>query len=169
VLGARERESRRGVRRHPGGAGEVDVKSKDPKSETVVRSVARWEISASWPFPSAAEIERRFEQHIRGRWGEAELPAMDVFIVGSEVWVEVDLPGVAEEEVEASVQCGVLLIEATRRSALPAEEARPARLERPRGKLRRSIPLPAQVEPAQLEYRLESGVLLVRVWPRKKG
>jgi HSP20 family molecular chaperone IbpA len=148
--------------------GEVDVKSKDPKAKPARRAAARWEISASWPFPSSAEIETRFEQHIRGRWGAAELPATDVFIVGSEIWVEVDLPGVEEEEVHATVQGGVLMIEATRRSAPPAEKARPARLERPRGKVRRSIPLPAEVEPAQLEYRLESGVLLIRVRPRKE-
>ena len=53
----------------------------------------RWEIRAPWP--SLEEIERRFDELIRSRWGtEMQTPLADVFVVDDEVWVEVDLPGV---------------------------------------------------------------------------
>jgi HSP20 family molecular chaperone IbpA len=126
-------------------------------------------IPTAWPFPSPDEIERRFERLIRSRWGgTASVPAADVFVHGREVWVEVDLPGVIEQEVRARVEAGVLVIEATRRFVPPAREARPAALERPRGPIRRAVPLPTRARRARLEYRLESGVLRVRILPEEE-
>jgi HSP20 family protein len=126
----------------------------------------RFALDASWPFPSAAEIERRFEQMIRRRWSGSrpELPA-DVFLVGEEIFVEVDLPGVDPEAVHARLEGTVLVIEATRHIQPPAETVRAAWRERAGGPLRRSVPLPATPSAPRIELRLEAGVLRVRIRP----
>jgi HSP20 family molecular chaperone IbpA len=124
----------------------------------------RWELDAAWPFPSAADVERRFEELIRSRWGaSAEVAPADVFVYEQELWIELDLPGVEEEHLHVRVEGSTLWVEAVRSAAPPAEGARPARLERPRGAIRQRVPLPAAVVAPTLEYRLEGGVLRVRV------
>jgi HSP20 family molecular chaperone IbpA len=124
----------------------------------------RWELDAAWPFPSAADVERRFDEWIRSRWGaSAEVVPADVFVYEEELWIELDLPGVQEEQVHVRIEGGALWVEAVRSSAPPAEGARATRLERPRGPIRQRVPLPGPLPAATLEYRLEGGVLRVRV------
>ena len=125
-----------------------------------------WRLPEAWPFPSAAEVEQRFEEVIRARWGTGEQrPAADVYVRGSEIWVELDLPGVSPEKIEARVEAGVLHVQASRSLAPPLERARATRLERPRGEIRRRVLLPAALETAELELELEAGVLRVRIRP----
>lgn len=128
-----------------------------------------WEVPGPWPFPSSAEIEQRFEELVRARWGgrEGSAPA-DVFIYGEEIWVEVDLPGVPEEAVRVVLERGMLLVEASRPAPASGEQAQPARIERPRGPIRRRVPLPAPLAAARIEFRLESGVLRVRLRPEEE-
>ncbi len=124
----------------------------------------RWQLSIDWPFPSKSEVERRFEELIRGRWAAAETePPVDVFVSQSEIRIELDLPGVAEETVRARLEQGTLLVEARRSALEPSERLQAARLERRRGEIRLRVPLPTNVEKPRLEYRLRSGVLRVRV------
>jgi HSP20 family protein len=90
---------------------------------------------------------------------------VDVFFHGREVLVEVDLPGVERESVQVRLERGELLVEAHRSPSPPGEAARPARLERVRGRIHRRVPLPAPVETGRVEFDLEGGVLRVRVRP----
>ena len=123
----------------------------------------RWEIAAS-PWPSVEEIEHRFDELIRGRWiAGAPVPAADVFVADEFVWIEIDLPGVDERDVHVRAEQGFLWIEATRRPRGPSETARAARVERPRGALRRAIPVPREVAAEPPEVALEAGVLRVRL------
>lgn len=129
-----------------------------------------WTLQEAWPFPSGLEIEARFEELIRRRWvgGAREVPA-DVFILGRELVVELDLPGVEQESLRVRLERGELFVEAQRAASLPAEEARPARLERARGALRRRVPLPTAPSEGRVEFQLEAGVLRVRVRPKEEG
>ncbi len=129
-----------------------------------------FELPGDWRLPTEEEIHERFEARIRRRWRKpAEEPPVDVFVVENEIWVEMDLPGVAEGEVSTHFEAGAVLVEAFRQLAPPAESARPARLERPRGKLRRRIPLPAAPRAARVESLLRGGVLRVRVVPEPES
>jgi HSP20 family molecular chaperone IbpA len=137
---------------------------KEGGREPPQQSPSRWEISADWPFPTAGDIARRFDELIGRRWraGSGEPPA-DVFVLEKEIVVEMDLPGVEEGGVVLRVEGETLWIEATRRIAPPAEAARPARLERSHGPIRRQVALPRAVAHARVEHSLERGVLRVRV------
>ena len=123
----------------------------------------KWELSIDWPYPSRREVERRFEELIRGRWAADETPPVDIFVSHSEIRVELDLPGVIESTVRARLERGALLIEARRSGVAPSERLQATRLERRRGDIRMRVPLPTKVEAPRLEYRLESGVLEARV------
>ena len=127
-----------------------------------------WTLSEAWPFPSVAEIEARFEELLRRRWvgAEPELPA-DVFVLGRELRVEVDLPGVEQESLRVRLESGALVVEAHRPPAVREDELRAARLERARGALRRRVPLPTRPRAGQVDFRLEAGVLKVRVLPEE--
>ena len=129
----------------------------------------RWELASSWPWPSVDEIERRFEELIRERWGAAALatPA-DVFVAEESIWVELDLPGVEAGDVRVRSAAGWLWIEATRRARPPSESARPARVERTHGALRRAVPLPSGLHAEPVEVTLEAGVLRVRLRRQEK-
>ncbi len=127
----------------------------------------KWQLSIGWPYPSKSEVERRFEELIRGRWAANETPPVDIFVSHSEIRVELDLPGVIESTVRARLERGALLIEARRSGVAPSERLQAARLERRRGDVRMRVPLPTEVAEPRLEYRLESGVL--QVWVRSHG
>lgn len=124
----------------------------------------RWELASTWPWPSVDEIERRFEELIRDRWRTgAPAPPADVFVAEESIWVELDLPGVELRDVRVRSEAGWLWIEATRRPRPPSEAARPARVERPQGALRRAVLLPSGLHPEPVEVTLEAGVLRVRL------
>ena len=144
------------------GAMPGDPEDRPESGPTPARS-RKWEISAS-PFPSAGQIERRFEELIRGRWvSEVVSPPVDVFVYEEEVRVEVDLPGVEEERIRVQLEGTVLLIEAERSEEPARGASRAERLERPRGMLRRRVPLPRSVATPRVETQLHAGVLVVRV------
>jgi len=66
--------------------------------------MARWEIRGAWP--SIEEIERRFDELIRSRWGVRERrPTATLEVRDDELSVEIDLSGV--DEVEALDVTGV--------------------------------------------------------------
>ncbi|HTY19742.1 MAG TPA: Hsp20/alpha crystallin family protein [Myxococcota bacterium] len=124
----------------------------------------RWELASTWPWPSVDEIERRFEELIRERWGAGvTAPPADVFVAEESIWVELDLPGVELRDVRVRSEAGWLWIEAMRRPRPPSEAARPARVERARGALRRAVPLPAGLHPEPVEVTLEAGVLRIHL------
>lgn len=138
--------------------------------------VHRFEVRGAWPFVSAAEVHERFEQLVHHRWvvtrtrevavrSQPHTPPADVFVVDGEIWIEVDLPGVAPETLRVRLDDGDLRIEAERRSLAPAQGARAAAVERPSGLLRRRVPLPLRVGAARLEWQFEDGILQVRVRP----
>ncbi|UCE84545.1 MAG: Hsp20/alpha crystallin family protein [Deltaproteobacteria bacterium] len=122
----------------------------------------RWEVRAPWP--SIEEIERRFDELIRSRWGtQISAPPADVFVVDDEVWVEVDLPGVRRTDVQVRLVDDRLVIEGTRTRIVPTSRARPAHRERNPGSFRRALLLPVGFEEAEVEVSLRAGVLRARV------
>lgn len=138
----------------------------DPERE---QGYVHWLVEAAFPGHSAQEVRRRFDERIRARWqprAGSEPPA-DVFIVGRELWIEVDLPGVPESQVSVRIESGELVIEARRELEPPERDAPALRRERVSGVLRRRLSLPAPIARPALETRCESGVLRVRIRPEE--
>jgi HSP20 family protein len=80
------------------------------------------------------------------------------------VWL--DLPGVAQEDLEVSARADELTVVGQRRRPEIPEDAQVRRSERVYGRFRRVVRLPAYVDASGVRARLEAGVLQVTV-PRR--
>jgi HSP20 family molecular chaperone IbpA len=93
-----------------------------------------------------------------GAWS----PHVDVRELPNEYIVLADLPGVEPGAVAVTPKGDTLTITGARRDRLHAGGV-PFRLERPTGKLRRSVPLPGPCEPTKIRTQIRDGVLEIRV------
>ena len=95
-----------------------------------------------------------------GNQGEVMLaPRMDVSETDDAVQIEVELPGIAAEEIAVDVNDDVLTIRAEKRQDRRGVHVR----ERRFGMFQRSLRLPFQVDAEQVQARFENGVLRVTV------
>jgi HSP20 family protein len=87
---------------------------------------------------------------------------MDAFRRGSDVWVQIDLPGVKADSLEITVERNVLTVSAER--TWQREESDQAYFgERYQGSFRRQIQLGDGLDLEHLEADLHDGVLTVRI------
>jgi len=90
-------------------------------------------------------------------------PLVDVSETEDEIQVEVELPGLSEDEVEITLSDDVLCIRGVKRP-MPEEEQRRYYLrERKYGAFYREIRLWTEVDPEAVDAQFENGVLTVRL------
>jgi len=117
------------------------------------------------------EMNRLFDDVLRGGAGAASgqgsqtgmllAPQMDVSETDKEVRIQAELPGVKENEIEVSLDEDVLTIRAEKRQERKEEREGVHFSERAFGTFQRSLRLPFQVNPDQVQARFENGVLSV--------
>jgi HSP20 family protein len=90
-------------------------------------------------------------------------PALDISERKDAYLVTVELPGVEAEDLEITMEDGLLTIQGERHFAHDSSEQQFHRVERRYGAFRRSITLPAQVRAEQIEASFEDGVLQILV------
>lgn len=125
------------------------------------------------------EINRMFDDVFRG----AGLPAgrgdglgagqgaggslinahMDVAETEKELRITAELPGVAEQDVDITLDDDVLTIRGEKRQEQKDEKENYHFVERSYGHFQRSLRLPFAVDPEQVQARFENGVLTVTV------
>jgi HSP20 family protein len=87
---------------------------------------------------------------------------LDAYRRGENVWVHIDLPGVAADSVDINVERGVLTITAERN--WQREDGDQSYLsERPRGSFRRQVHLGESLDTDRIEADLHDGVLTLRI------
>jgi HSP20 family protein len=86
-------------------------------------------------------------------------PALDVYQDKDQFTVVAELPGLKKEDIELSLQDGVLTISGERKQEKKSEEG--YRNERFFGRFRRSVTLPASVDSNKVKATYEEGVLKV--------
>ena len=134
---------------------------------------ARWQRPelTSWPtfgrlFGLRDELDRLFEASFgdatsappfHGVWS----PAVDVFEDKDNVIVKAELPGLKREDIEVSLQDGVLSISGERKSGEKFDEAGTHRTERFVGRFQRTFTLPARVDATKVSALYQDGVLSV--------
>lgn len=105
--------------------------------------------SETWMWAEAVELveraerlHRQFFQRLTSAHGPAWAPPIDVLETGTHLLIVVALPGVAPDQVELSVDAGIVIVAGNR--PLPAEcrLATINRLEIPHGRFERRIELP---------------------------
>jgi HSP20 family protein len=112
-------------------------------------------------------MDRLFEESFMNprtwSWGESQLVPMDVYATDDEFVVEASLPGVTPEEVDITVEGNTLTIAGETRSARKDEEGSTLISEIRRGSFRRTMSLPAGLEPDKARATFEDGVLTLRI------
>lgn len=87
-------------------------------------------------------------------------PALDLYQNNDNVVAIVELPGMRKEDIEISLQDGMLTI-AGERKAESGQEEGATRTERFTGKFRRSITLPTRVDANKVNATYKDGILSV--------
>jgi HSP20 family protein len=92
-------------------------------------------------------------------------PAIDVYETGNDVVVLIELAGVKQDEVEVIVDNNILSIRGYRRDSKQGIKRTYSQMEILWGSFQREIPLPAKVNPNEVEAFYENGLLEV-ILPR---
>ncbi len=121
------------------------------------------------PFSTMREFDRLFEGRPANRW----MPRVDVYDQENSLMVRTEVPGVAAEDIEVTVEAGTLTIKGGRSFA--TEESKPNyhRKEIFEGSFERTILLPEGVDATAVTATSKDGLLeinipkLPEVLPRK--
>ena len=90
-------------------------------------------------------------------------PALDISERKDAYLVTVELPGVEADDLDITMEDGLLTIQGERQFTSESSEQQFHRVERRYGAFRRSITLPAQVLAEQIEASFDNGVLQIVV------
>jgi len=95
-------------------------------------------------------------------------PSLDVSETDKAYEIAVELPGVAEKDIDVSVFDGVLAIKGEKRSESEAKEKNYHRVERSYGSFERRLTLPAEADAEKIDAGFANGVLTVTI-PKAEG
>lgn len=90
-------------------------------------------------------------------------PAVDVLSTNGDIVIRAELPGVKQEDVDITLQNGVLTISGEHKTEGEEERGGYHIRERRQGAFRRSMTLPEDVDESKVHARFEDGVLQVTV------
>ncbi len=121
-------------------------------------------------------LDREFGRMLNRFRGSAELPgalgayAVDVHEDPDHFYVEAELPGFTKEEVDITLEDGVLSIRGERKEAAqkPATDKVPLHVERRWARFERSFTLPAAVDESSVSARLADGILSITLNKREE-
>lgn len=88
-------------------------------------------------------------------------PALDIHQDKENVYVKVELPGLKKEEIDISLQDGVLTIAGERKHEVESKEGESFRSERYFGRFHRSVSLPTTVDSEKVKAAYTDGILSV--------
>lgn len=130
------------------------------------------------PWQSIQDIEDLFDRTshamtwpLARRGGGPDLlaaPRVDIFERDGAYVIEADVPGVAREDLQVSLENGVLTIRGERHQEQREQRGRCHRLERFEGSFLRSFTLPADSDGSAIQARCQDGQLSITV-PRQAG
>jgi len=102
--------------------------------------------------------------------GEVTVPAVDVYETEAEFILEIELPGVSENDVKVLLFSSRVEVSGFKREMAAHHGSRYMRLEREFGAFRRDVVVPGAVDPDQACAALENGILTVvlKKPPRKR-
>jgi HSP20 family protein len=125
------------------------------------RSAGRW--TGRWP--PGPRLAHALGLHTQQGSGTATAwaPALDISERKDAYLVTVELPGIEADDLEITMEDGLLTIQGERQFTSESSEQQFHRVERRYGAFRRSITLPAQVQAEQIEASVENGVLQILV------
>ena len=111
------------------------------------------------------EIDRLFDDTFFGRGtGASWNPAVDIREMPKELRLDVELPGLTEDDIEIEVENGTLTIRGEKSAERKeGEEGRFHLVERTYGSFQRSFQLPQGVDEKQIQADFDKGVLHISI------
>jgi HSP20 family protein len=113
--------------------------------------------------PMFGGTTRRPENSQQGASVAEWAPAIDVLENDGDLVIRAEIPGTKPEDVDVTVQSGVLTISGRREEEREEERGGYLVRERRYGSFRRSLQLPEDVDESKINARFDGGVLEVRV------
>ena len=112
------------------------------------------------------QVNRLFDLSFSGLTGEGRSfngwsPALDVYQDKDHVFVKAEVPGMKKEEIEITLDDGVLSIAGERKHEEESKQGNSFRSERFFGRFHRSVTLPATVDSTRVTAAYKDGVLTV--------
>lgn len=107
------------------------------------------------------EMNRLFDGQILPDAFTGWAPALDVTQDKDQLQVVVELPGLKKEDIELSLQEGVLTISGERKDATERKEGETYRTERFYGRFQRSVELPSEVDANRVNATYQNGLLTI--------
>jgi HSP20 family protein len=98
-----------------------------------------------------------------GTMGGMPSVSLEMHEENGKLFVNAELPGVDEKDIDLSVEDDVLTISGEKRSEYEGKENGGYRTERSYGSFSRSVQLPFAVDPAKVQARYERGVLKLTI------
>ena len=123
------------------------------------------------PFKELQDIERRLGAVLNVNQPPAEVknftPAVNEKVDEKGYYLEIDLPGVKKENIDISVNDGVLTVSGERKFEKKEEKENYTRIESFFGRFERSFKLPPDADLENIEAKYEDGVLKIFI-PKKQ-
>lgn len=119
-------------------------------------------------------ISREFDRVLSRYMGESEMPAalapyaVDVHEDADHFYVEAELPGFKKEEVEITLESGILMIHAERKEEEKSKKGEPLHVERRWSEFQRSFTLPTAVKEDSVRAELKDGLLEITMDKREE-
>lgn len=156
--------------------------SQDEKPEATGKDVqSARPVALKAPLATLADMERWFDEFLgRGwmqpfqRWPDVEallgkrLPKFDVIDRDQEIVVRAELPGVAKEDLDVSLEEQSVTVSATTRQEKKEDDRHYHLHEISQGSFRRTVPLPCAVNSDQAKASFKDGVLELTI-PKVAG
>jgi HSP20 family protein len=134
-------------------------------------AISRWD-----PFRDLSSIQNELNRLFGRTFGREDegqprdiawTPALDVSETQDRFVIQVELPGIAPEDVDIAVENSMLTIQGERKFYNELKEDDFVRVERRFGSFARSITLPATADPEGIQASFDAGVLTIEV-PKKE-
>jgi len=124
------------------------------------------------PFRELQDIERRLGAVLSANKPVQKVqtftPAVNEKVDEKGYYLEIDLPGVKKEDVEISVNEGVLVVAGERKLQKKDENEKYTRIESFFGRFERAFKLPADADTENIAAKFEEGVLKIFIPRRQK-
>jgi HSP20 family protein len=121
-----------------------------------------------WVSVCHRQVHSLFDELIHKTWGHEHWhPAADVTATAEAFVVEIDLPGVEENEILVSLKNNRLVVEGQRKQRPHRGQVNLHLIQRPIGRFYCCFDLHVQLEAAQMSSHYVNGVMTIRI-PKKK-
>ncbi|MGE0449217.1 MAG: Hsp20/alpha crystallin family protein [Vicinamibacterales bacterium] len=131
------------------------------------------------PFKDFADLQARLNRAFSDAYGRSDesmlssgnwLPPVDIYQSGEqELVLKAELPDMAREDIEVSVDKGTLTIKGEKKLSAEVKEDQYHRIERRYGSFSRSFSLPPTVDPSKVAADYRNGVLTVTLPLREEA